>query len=215
MSERKMTFWEKIDNFWYYHKWKLVAISFLVAGIYVAIGYINANTDNKEYDFCLTSVFARPMTPEEYAPDKYLDGIVYDIDQNGEVAVKTGNYYITETADGDNDRMLQGQFEGDLANAKGDVILFDKTNLDRYIKKDIFADISEYMDLSSIPEEDIVYRKDIPVAVRLSDSKILTDMKFVIDNIYVSVMFTPDDADDKILASRALSKQVIEKFIEK
>lgn len=216
MSEKKkMTFFEAIDNFWYYHKWKLVVVAVILIGVFAFIGYVNANTDKRVYDFTAVSVFARPMTTGDYTLDKQLESIVYDIDQNGDTAMKMSNYYITETANGSNDQLSMGQFESDLSHARGDIILFDKVNLDRYLPKDFFADISDYVDLSVIAEEDIVYRKDVPVAVRLSDSKALKDMQFIIDDIYVSVMFTPDDADEKTLASRELSKQAIEKLIQK
>ncbi len=216
MSEKKkMTAFEAIDNFWYYHKWKVIAVIALVLGALAVKGFINANTDNRDYDFVAISVFARPMTTGDYTLDKQLESVVTDIDGNGDLAIKTPGYYITEGATGDNDRLSISQFEAAMSEAEGDIILFDRTNLERFLPKDFFADISDYVDLSQISEEDIVYRNDVPVAVRLSDSKALTDMNFVIDDIYVSVMFTPDEADEKILASRNLAKSAIEKLIEK
>lgn len=216
MSEKKkMTFTEALDNFWYYHKWKVAGVVALVMAVISMIGFLNANTDKRVYDYTAISVFARPMTTGDYTLDEQLDGIIYDIDQNGDIAIKMANYYITETATGSNDQLSKGQFEANLSNARGDIILFDKVNLDRYLPKDFFADISDYVDLSDIPQEDIIYRKDIPVAVRLSGSKALKDMQFIIDDIYASVMFTPDSADEKTLASRKLSEQVIAKLIAK
>ena len=216
MSEKKkMTAFEAVDNFWYYHKWKVVAAIVLVIAVIAGIGFVNANTDNRDYDFVAISVFARPMTTEDYTLDKQLESVVVDIDGNGDLAIKTPSYYITEGATGDNDRLSISQFEAAMSEAGGDIILFDKANLERFLPKDFFADISDYVDMSQVPQEGIVYRNDVPVAVRLSDSKALTDMQFVIDDIYVSVMFTPDEADEKILASRSMAKGAIEKLIEK
>ena len=215
MSEKKYGFWDRLDNFWYYHKWKVAGVFVLVLAIIAVIGFSRANTDKRVYDFTAISVFARPMTTGDYTLEQQLEGVIEDIDQNGDTALKMSNYYITEKADGSNDQLSMGQFESDLSNARGDVIIFDKTNLERYLPKDIFADISDYTDLSLFPAEDIIYRNEIPVAVRLSDSKALSDMNFIIDDIYISVMFTPDYADEKTLASRSLSKQVIEELIQK
>lgn len=215
MSEKKYGFWDRLDNFWYYHKWKVAGVIVLIVAIIAVVGFNRANTDRRVYDFTAISVFARPMTTGDYTLEQQLEGVITDIDQNGDTALKMSNYYITEKADGSNDQLSMGQFESDLSNARGDVMLFDKANLERYLPKDIFADISDYTDLSQFPAEDIIYRNDIPVAVRLSDSKALLDMNFIIDNIYVSVMFTPEGADDKTIASRSLSKQVIEKLIQK
>ena len=215
MSEKKYSFWDRLDNFWYYHKWKVAGVIFLIVAIIAVVGFNRANTDRRVYDFTAISVFARPMTTGDYTLDKQLQSVIADIDQNGDTAIKTSNYYITEAATGDNDQLSIGQFESDLSNARGDVILFDETNLERYLPKDIFADISDYTDLSQFPEEDIIYRNNTPVAVRLSDSKALSNMNFIIDNIYVSVMFTPENADEKTLASRELAKDVIERLITK
>lgn len=215
MSEKKYSLWDKIDNFWYYHKLKVAGVIFLIVAIIAVIGFNRANTDKRVYDFTAISVFARPMTTGDYTLNKQLEGVIADIDKNGDTALKMSNYYITEKANGSNDQMSMGQFESDLSNARGDIILFDKANLERYLPRDIFSNISDYTDLSQFPAEDIIYRNNIPVAVRLSDSKALSDMNFIIDDIYVSVMFTPDYADEKTLASRELAKDVIEKLIMK
>jgi hypothetical protein len=185
MSEKKYGFWDRLDNFWYYHKWKVAGVFVLVLAIIAVIGFSRANTDKRVYDFTAISVFARPMTTGDYTLEQQLEGVIEDIDQNGDTALKMSNYYITEKADGSNDQLSMGQFESDLSNARGDVIIFDKTNLERYLPKDIFADISDYTDLSLFPAEDIIYRNEIPVAVRLSDSKALSDMNFIIDDIYI------------------------------
>lgn len=216
MSEKKkMSILAAIDNFWYYHKWKVAAVIVVLTGVISMVGYTRANTDNRDYDFTAISVFARPMTTGDYTIKEQINDSIKDIDNNGDVAIKITNYYITEAGTGDNDQISLSQFENEMSTANGDIILFDKANLDRFISKDFFADLSTYLDLSQIAEEDIVYRKDVPVAVRLTDSKALTDMDFIIDDIYVSVVFTPDNADQLTLASRNCAKAAIEKLLEK
>ena len=215
MEKKKSGFLDKLDNFWYYHKGK-VFLALLVAVVIIAcIGYVNSVTDKTEYDFCVTSVFARPMTTGDYTINEQLEDVISDIDKNGSVAINAKSYYITEAATGDNDSISIAKFEADISRAAGDLLLFDRANLERFLPKDLFADISEYVDISQFPEENIVYREDVPVAVRLKDSKVLTDMKFIIDDIYACVMFTPDNADDATLASRNTCKAAIEKLIQK
>lgn len=89
------------------------------------------------------------------------------------------------------------------------MILFDKPNLDRFIVKDMFSPISDYIDLSDIPEEHIVYRNNVPVAVQLDGSKVLNNMGFIIDEVYVSVMFTPDNS------VREYAVKTVNKLIQK
>lgn len=209
MSERKLTLKEHIENFWYYHKWKVAIILVLIVGVWAFRGYIRANTDTTSYDFKIYSVFARPLVAGEYKIEEQIKDFVEDRDNSGDVKISAKTFYITEDGTGDNDKIMQTQFENTLLHADGDVVLFDKPNLDRFIGKDMFAPISDYIDLSAIPEEHIIYRGDVPVAVQLDGSKILSDMGFIIDEVYVSVMFTPDNS------VREYAKETVNKLIEK
>lgn len=217
MSEekKKMTFLQWLENFWYYHKWKVIAGVLLVIALWAGITfYIDTLKKSKETgDITVVSVFSGAYTPERMDLDKKLADSVDDIDGDGEVTVTCTEYYIS-TANSDEDKASQAQFEQGLAKCYGDVLLFDKTSLDKYVKKDIFEPIDKYVDLTNIPEEDIVKRGDVAVAVRLTDSQILRDMNFAVD-VYVSVVFIPDDADEKLLASRENAKGAIAKLLEK
>ncbi len=215
-SKRKLSFWETIDNFWYYHKWKVVAAIAVVVGIWAAISYTSGfKGDEKPHDLSIVSVFARPLSTEDYNYADVLGESIRDIDNNGEKHIKTDSFYITEGGDGQNDQLSIAQFENTLAYSRSDLILLDKTNLDRFISKDFFEPISEYVDLSGIPKDDIVSRNGIPVAVRLSDSKALLDMGFIVDSVYASVMYIPENATDEIILSRENTKAVIKKLLEK
>lgn len=217
MSEkgRKMTFFEKIENFWYYHKWLVVIIVVLILGLYTAWSYIKDNTKEEVYDVEIVSLFAHPLTPEEYNLDIRLSESIDDIDGNGQKEAVLKDYYVPDENPTDDSQISKEQFESHLRYCEGDVLLFDKPCLDRYIKKDIFDSIDKYVDLSQIPQEDIVYKDNVAIAVKLSESKILQDMKFIIDEVYVSVMFTPEDASDKIINSRKNATPVIQKLLEK
>lgn len=196
MSEekRKLTVKEHIENFWYYHKWKVALVFVAIIAVVAFRGYIKSNTDTTAYDFKIYSVFARPLVAGEYKIEDEIRDSVEDIDASGDVKISARTFYITEDGKGDNDRISQTQFENTLLHADGDVVLFDKPNLDKALPKDMFSPISDYVDLSQIPEEHIVYRGDVPVAVQLNGSKVLNDMGFIIDEVYVSVMFTQDNS---------------------
>ena len=211
MSEekKKLTIKEHIENFWYYHKWKVALVFVAIIAVVAFRGYINANTDTTAYDFKIYSVFARPLVAGEYKIEDHIKDFVPDVDASGDVKISAKTFYITEDGTGDNDRIMQTQFENTLLHADGDVILFDKPNLEKFIVKDMFSPISDYIDLSQIPEEHIVYRNDIPVAVKLDGSKVLTDMGFIIDEVYVSVMFTQDNS------VREHAAMAVNKLIEK
>ena len=137
MSEekRKLTIKEHIENFWYYHKWKLAVVLVLIVGVVAFRGYINSTTDTTAYDFKIYSVFARPLVAGEYKIEDHISDSVEDIDASGDVKISAKTFYITEDGTGDNDRIMQTQFENTLLSADGDVILFDKPNLEKFITK--------------------------------------------------------------------------------
>ncbi len=211
MSEekRKLTIKEHIENFWYYHKWKLAVVLILIIGVVAFRGYINSTTDTTTYDFKIYSVFARPLVAGEYKIEDHISNCIEDIDASGDVKISAKTFYITEDGTGDNDKIMQTQFENTLLSADGDVILFDEPNLERFLVKDMFSPISDYIDLSEIPQEHIVYRNNVPVAVQLDGSKVLNDMGFIIDEVYVSVMFTQDNS------VREHAIKTVNKLIEK
>lgn len=217
MSEekRKMTFLQWLENFWYYHKWKVIAGVLLIIALWAGITlYIDTLKKSENTgDITVVSVFSGAYTNKKMNLEERLVDSVKDIDGDGEILVNYTAHYIG-IKNTDEDKVAKAQFEQGLSKCYGDIMLFDETRLNDYIKKDIFEPIENYVDLSNIPEEDIVKRNDVAVAVRLTNSQILRDMDFAID-VYVSVVFIPDDADEKLLASRENAKSAIAKLMGK
>ena len=214
-TKKKLTFLQWLDNFWYYHKWKVVIGILLILALWAGITFYNDNLKRAEdtEDLCVMTVFSTRVTPEEIDLDERLKDGLKDIDKDGEIGVVYTAHYIADPVKTQEDKMAQAQFSNDLEHCWGDIMLFDKTSIGIYKKKDIFEPIDKYVDLTQIPEDAIVYRGDVPVAVRLTNSQIIRDMKFFTDDIYVSVMFIPEDADEKLLASRENAKIAIEKLL--
>ena len=216
MSEkRKMTFWQKVENFWYYNKWfvafgVLVVVSLIIGALVI----IDNSTDNAS-DLRVLSAYTQTLTNEEYDIDIRLNDGLKDVNGDGKINATLTPFYITEGLTTDTDKILQSQLEAEFQYCNGDILLFDRPNLDLFLKKDIFAPIGEYLDLSCVPDEDIVYKNDVAVAVKLSGSKILKDMKFTTDEVFVSIMFMPDNATEEILAYRENAKTAIKKLLEK
>lgn len=214
-TKKKMTLWQRIDNFWYYYKWWVIAGVFVLFGIWCFSSIMQNQVKDTTGDLTVLSVYAHPLTSEEYDLDRRLRDFIPDTNGDGEQKVVFKPYYITEEGTSQADQVTAGEFGMNLQDSFGDLILFDEPTLNNYLKKDMFAPIGDYVDLSKIPESDIVYRNDVAVAVKLSESKILSDMHFIIDEVYASVMFIPDDADETILATRENTKIAIEKLLEK
>lgn len=214
-TKRKMTFLQRLDNFWYYYKWWVIIGIVVLFGIWCFTFILQNQVKDTTGDLTVLSVYAHPLTSEEYDPDRRLRDFIPDTNGDGEQKVVFKPYFITEEGTSQIDMVTKGEFELNLQECFGDMMLFDKPSLDNYIKKDIFAPIGDYVNLSEIPESDIVYRGDVAVAVKLSGSKILSDMHFIIDEVYACVMFVPDDASDATLATRENTKIAIDKLLEK
>ena len=214
-EKEKLTFSQKVENFWYYYKWLVITCIVLILGVILLVQIYADTRDNASYDLKIESVFAGHLTKGEYDLDKRAQKLIADANDDGIKNVKLNHFYITEKRENNGDAISESQFEMELRNAKGDLFLFDEPNLNIYLKKDIFAPIEDYVDLSLVSEEDIIYRGDTAVAIKLSGSKILNEMEFVPDEVYAGIAFIPDWADESVTKSRDNAKVLIRKLLEK
>ena len=216
MSEqnRKYTLKERIENFFYYYKWPVIFGVLVVLVISMYIPAIFDKTREDVGDLTVLSILAHPLTGEEYDLDKRLTDSIEDTDGDGEKNVLMRQYYITENRTSDSDIAAMAQLDEQLRVGRGDLLIFDEPCLSYYIKRDMFSPLEDYLDLSSIPEENIMRRDGVAVAVKLENSKMLSDMHFIIDEIYAGVLFVPDNAEDVTLKSRNNTTAAIEKLLE-
>ena len=199
-----------IENFWYYYKWPF--LGGILIFFAVLIGLTMMEDTKKPSDVEVLSVFARPLTMQEYTLQEPLKDVIQDTDGDGEKSIFMNSLYISESGKSDNDKIAASKFSSAISYAQGDLILMDKTNIDRFSKKDFFAPLEDYLDLSVFPEEDLYYRDDVAIAVRLSDSQILTDMQFIVDSVYAGIMFVPDEAEDTLTLRRESAAEMIQKL---
>lgn len=214
-TKKKLTFLQKVENFWYYYKWWVILGVIFLIGIIAGMRFISENTKEKPSDVNVFSVFANVLTADDYNIDERLKDYIIDVNEDGSKDVALNTYYITEKQTSSDDQLAKGQFESELSKCSGGVMLFDIPNLNLFLNKDIFEPIENYIDISQIPQENIVYKDDVAVAVRLEKSKILTDMKFIVDQVYVSVMFLPDEPSDEDLERNENAKIIVSKLLEK
>lgn len=214
-TKKKLTFLQKVENFWYYYKWWVILGVIFLIGIIVGMRFVSENTKQKPSDVNVFSVFANVLTADDYNIDERLKDYIIDVNQDGSKDVALNTHYITEKQTSSDDQLAKGQFESELSKCSGGVMLFDTPNLNAFLSKDIFEPIENYIDISQIPKENIVYKDDVAVAVRLEKSQILTDMKFFVDQVYVSVMFLPDEPSEEDLKKNENAKIIVSKLLEK
>ena len=189
-QKEKSFFVASVENFWYYYKWPFLGGIVL---FFAVLAFLTATTDVSEpTDADIAAVFARPLTMQTFAFQSRLEDVVSDTDGDGAVRIGTVPYYISEAGNSDNDIIAKGKFEAATAYGSGDLLLMDGANMKRYSPKDLWAPLADFVDISQFAEEDLYYRDGVAVAVRLSDSKVLTDMQFIIDDVYAGIMFVPE-----------------------
>lgn len=218
MSEEKrnMTFFQRIENFWYYNKWVVALIVLAIVTVILSVKLVLDNDGDKARDLTVVCVYSQELTSGDSVDiSKKLEQGISDVNNDGTVNAESKIYYISETAQSDEDKMAQGRFDAILQKYSGDIMIFDEPNLNLYLKKDIFEPIEKYMDLSHISEEDIVYRNGVAVAVKLSQSQVLKDINFKSDDVYAGIMFIPDNATNETKVSRENAKIAISNLVKK
>ena len=202
-----------IENFWYYYKWPFLGGIVLFFAVLVAM---TAMTDVSEpTDVDVVAVFARPLTTQEFEFQSRLGDVISDADGNGKTTIGTEGFYISEQGNSDNDSLAQSKFETAMAYAQGDLVLMDGTNMKRFESKDLWAPLADYVDISQFAKEDLYFRDGVAVGVRLSDSKLLLDMQFIIDDVYAGIVFVPEETEDTVTIRRENAAKMIEKLLEK
>ncbi len=199
-----------IENFWYYYKWPFlggIVIFFVV--LFVAASWTEVEEPS---DVHVVATFARPLTTQEFEFQSCLSDVVTDTDGDGEIRIKTEGIYISENGKGDSDEIAKSDFEVAIGYARGDLMLLDGTNMERFGAKDFLIPLEEYMDISEVAEEDLFRRNGVAVAVRLQDSQVLLDKGFIIDKVYAGVMYIPDGAQESVRARRDNAVRMIEKL---
>ncbi len=189
-----------LENFWYYYKWPF--LGGIVIFFAVIFFMLSISETEEPSDVDITAIFARPLTTQEFTFQPYLEGVVSDVDENGTIHIRTEALYITEGGKTDTDIVSTNKLDSAMAYGEGDLMLLDGANLSRYQPKDFLAPLEDYVDVSQFAEENLVYRDGKAVAVRLRDSKILTQMQFIIDDVYAGIMFVPEMQEEQVSVRR-------------
>ena len=208
-----MSFLKKVENIWYYYKWPIIIISVIIIALYMLISTFSQGSEPSDVE--IVSVYSAYVSEKEIDFQKKFEKSISDADKNGGVVIDLVTSYITADGKSDDDAIEIAKFEGTMSTARSDLILMDEYNFRRFETKDYYEDLRKFLDISKFNDEDVLYRNDIPVAVRLRESKILKEAEYETDNIYAGIMFVPDDADETLLARRQNAVEILKKLAEK
>lgn len=189
-----------LENFWYYYKWPFLGgiLIFFV----VIIAMVNLTDMEAPSDASVLAAFAKPLTTEEFDLQSSLENVIEDVDGNETKRISTNALYITEEGKSDDDSLSISKFENSIAYAQADLVLMDGINYERFKSKDFLEPLENYIDISQLDGDNLVYRDGKAVAVKLENSRQLLDMGFIIDDVYAGIMFVPDESNEGIDARR-------------
>ncbi|MDO4608939.1 MAG: hypothetical protein Q4B40_07100 [Clostridia bacterium] len=198
---------KKIENFWYYYKWQTIIIIVVVLSLYT---FISSGIEKKEpSDVEILSVYSVFITDKEVDfKSEFLD-LLQDADQNGEINIAKKELYITAKGDSENDALDITKFQNSISNSISDLILLDEYNFERFSQKDYYEDLSKYIDVAKFNKENVIYRNEKPVAIRLRKSSFLKNAEFKTDNVYAGIMFVPENADETLLKKRENAAKIL------
>lgn len=212
-AKDKMSFLKKAENFWYYHKWQVVLIAVFVIAFFTLTSTLSPKTESSDID--VLTVYSAYVSEKEIDFQKEFEDIIEDTNSDKKTTISLNDLYITAEGKSDDDTMGLMKFENNISNSSSDLILLDEYNFERFETKDYYEDLSKYIDLSQYKDENILYRNDKPVAIRLRESKILKEAEFKTDNIYAGIMFIPDNAEGELLEKRENAAKILIKLAEK
>lgn len=202
-----------LENFWYYYKWPF--LGGIVIFFVVIIAMIHFSSVEEPSDASVLAVFARPLTTQEFEFQTRLEGAIEDADGNGTKRISTNALYITEGGNSDEDSLATSKFENAIAYAQADLVLMDGTNFKRFQSKDFLEPLENYVDVSQFDRDSLIYRDGIAVAVKLTDSKLLLDMQFFIDDVYAGIMFVPEEGAQSLETHRKNAAVLLQALSEK
>lgn len=212
-ENNKMSFFKKIENFWYYYKWPVILVIIITIALYALISTLSQKAEPSDVE--ILTIYSAYVSEKEIDFQGEFENIITDSNSDNKNTVSLNDIYITVKGDSDNDAMELMKFENNISGSVSDLILLDEYNFKRFETKDYYEDLSKFIDLSKYNDENILYRNDKPVAIRLRESKILKNSEFKTDNIYAGIMFIPENADNELLKKRENAVKILLKLAEK
>ena len=190
-----MSFKAKLENFWYYHKATVIVVTIVVLAGILLVGELSKQVPS---DLKISLVSADALSDGNINFNKALPGVIADIDDSGDAIITIERLFLSKSLSEDNAEATQQSLEAQLANKGATLFIVDRVNYDRLIKKDAFCPLNELMDLSTYGDR-VLYRGDTPIALHLTGSKVLSDMKFLSDDLYALVLFRrPGEENDPV-----------------
>ncbi len=184
---------KKLENFWYYYKIPVVLGAIFLIGILM---YFTIDLDTAPTDLNICLVTEDSVTPSIINFNEAMPDLISDANGDGIANITVSTLFIGKDADDPQYDAYVNSLNVHLAQKGSTLFLFDKTNLERMLKKDAFCPLDRFLDISAYGDR-VIYRNGEPIALALSGSKVFADMNFEMDELYAMLLFVrPGEEND-------------------
>lgn len=136
---------KKWENFWYYYKFHVLAVAFVV---FCLVIYIHDMVSKVSYDYTVAFVGSYSLTEEDKGKlENWFNENAQDLNGDGEVHVLVSDYYMAGEDQSNFDPQVyaasQTKFMVDVQEGTSMLFFMDETNIERYGDAGIFPEKEE------------------------------------------------------------------------
>lgn len=199
---------EQFKNFWYYHKFHVLAGVF--AAIFIVLT-VSECAKNKEPDISIGYISSTYREHLKFEDE--LEKAVGDINGDGVEYAFCDSVVLSDVPQSDQDLMLIQKVSVMFASRDYDVFIMDKDFFEADVYGDMFVDLSDV--LPAHMAEDAVKMRGKPMAVKTTHCKFLNDLSFSGDDLYVgfSALRLSDEGKEKYETRHNALKKVFDDII--
>ena len=200
------------EYFWDYYKWHTLGTAFAL--VLIAITAVQCAT-RIDYDLTLTAAGNMVLSNEQsqLITDK-LSEYISDADKNGENHVFLQQLTMSsgETVDPQYEMAMSTKLTLEVAAGEGYLFLFTKEQADNYLNsgecEGMFMQVSEWAD--EMPADNLLSLSGgKPYAVKLSESKFLSDLGIDMSDCYLMMRLQRNDEKEEDVANTKYQNSLI------
>ena len=210
MKKEKKEFQNWWENYWYYYKWHTIAGIFVLVVLIITITEC-AKTVKPDLG---VSIVTKGMISEDYVDfDGHFDDKLIDINNDGKKHIGATKMFVPLEPQNEQDVAMMQKVTLEFAGGDSSLFIFDKDNMDRYIKQDAFSPLDRFIDISNVPEERLLKNEQgMTVAISLKGCTKLQELGILNDDLYAAFLFVRDgwEKDEKRMQQFENAKTVLE-----
>ncbi|MBQ3553485.1 MAG: hypothetical protein IJA08_02255 [Clostridia bacterium] len=218
MSENeKVPFKKKWENYWYYYKFHTWAAIFL---IFVLVVSITQCASIVPADVTIDLVTSTAVTDSQIKLGGVFDDVMIDANNDGQKQLNIVTLYLSERREGEEDYAMMQKMMAELAAGEVTLFLFDKPNMEFYIKQDAFEPLGNLLDLTPYEntEGKLLRREgdDTVYGISLKGSQKLKELGFATDDLYAFIHFIPEKSknDEKRMAQYKNAVAIMQELLK-